>query len=106
MLSEWEEALEVSVNKPLVKARERWEMFGEERDAQTIQKLEDRGQILSQKIGKIRSFNRDAGDLWACSGYRVHPQTKYGLDWALVRLPDNREIPNLVSLLSVFILIS
>jgi hypothetical protein len=43
----------------------------------------------------IQTFDRDAGNLWAAFGFRVHPQNHFGLDWALVKLPGHRPIPNL-----------
>ena len=83
--------------------REKWEMFNDERDAKKIQHLEDRKQVYRQKIDTIQTFDRNAGYLWAASGFRVHPQNHLGLDWALVKLPEHRPTPNLVSLLFAYV---
>jgi hypothetical protein len=74
-------------------------MFNDERDARKIQHLEGRKQVYRQKIDTIQTFDRSVGYLWAASGFRVHPQNHFGLDWALVKLPEHRPTPNLVSLL-------
>jgi hypothetical protein len=50
-----------------------------------------------QILYTILKFDRGAGSLWAGSGFRVNPKTHFGLDWALVRLPEHRSTPNIVS---------
>ena len=95
--------LENDIEPQLAKAKEKWEMFGEKRDADYFQQLKDQQQKLYQQINTIQMFNRDAGSLYACSGFRVHPQSKFGLDWALVKLPNHRSMQNLVCFSFYFI---
>jgi hypothetical protein len=100
-LTELQNDLKV-VRQPLVRAREKWGILGEERDARNIQRLEASKYNLLRNEEKIRLYKHYAGNLWACSGYRIHPLTEFGLDWALVRLPDHHTMLNLISLLSTF----
>jgi hypothetical protein len=73
-------------------------MLGEERDEKRIQLFESRKQTWNQLINNLQTFNRDAGNLWAASGFRIHPQNQFGIDWALVKLPGHRPTPNIVSI--------
>ena len=90
------------IEGPLAIARERWEMLGEERDKKRIQLWESRKETSSQLIEELEAFKRDAGNLWAASGFRVHPQNRFGIDWALVKFPKHRPTPNIVSLHIVY----
>jgi hypothetical protein len=91
-----QEQLELGIERPLIRAREKWELFKDERDARNIRTWEGRLQLFYEQMNDIQIFNRDAGSLWASSGFRVHPKDNFGLDWALVRLPDHRSTPNIV----------
>ena len=95
--------LENAIERPLAMARERWEMFGDERDEKRMQLFESRKQTRCQLINTFQTFNRNAGYLWATSGFRVHPQNRLGLDWALVKLLGHRPTPNFVSLHMVYL---
>ncbi|KAI9781050.1 MAG: hypothetical protein M1839_006325 [Geoglossum umbratile] len=88
--------LKEGIEEPLAKARERWGMLGEERDKERIQLLESRKKTRSQNLEELKAFNRDAGKLWAASGFRIHPQNQFGIDWALVKFPGNRSTPNML----------
>ncbi|KAI9778204.1 MAG: hypothetical protein M1839_008321 [Geoglossum umbratile] len=88
--------LKGAIEGPLAKARERWEMLGEERDKERIQLWESRKKPISQLVKELKAFNRDAGNLWAASGFRIHPQTQFGIDWALVKFLGNRPTPNML----------
>ncbi|KAI9765201.1 MAG: hypothetical protein M1839_005608 [Geoglossum umbratile] len=65
--------LKGAIEGPLAKARERWEMLGEERDKERIQLLESRKKSSSQLLSELKAFNRDAGNLWAASGSTRKP---------------------------------
>jgi hypothetical protein len=96
------QAEESEMKLSLARAKERWEMLGEERDAKDLERLQSYEKVFFEDIGKVQSYNRHAGSLWACSGFRVHQKTKFGLDWALIQLLDRRTTSNLVSLFFSF----
>jgi hypothetical protein len=101
-LAQLQEQLELDIEQPLVRAREKWEMFKDERDASNVRRWEDHRRLYYEQINDIQMFNCDAGPLWAGSGFRVHPENNFGLDWALVKLPDHRSTPNLVRFFLIY----
>ncbi|KAH0565173.1 hypothetical protein GP486_001437 [Trichoglossum hirsutum] len=81
--------LENAIERPLAIARE-------EQDEKRIQLFESRKQTHCQLINELQTFNRDAGNLWAASGFRIHPQNRFGIDWALIKLPEHRPTRNIL----------
>lgn len=101
-LDNQQSSLENAIERPLAIARERWEMFREEPDEKRIQLFESRKQTHCRLINKLQTFSRGVGKLWAASGSRIPPQTQFGVDWALIKLPAHRQTLNIVSLHIVY----
>ena len=89
-----------NLDEMLEKARESLELFHEKHDARKLRALENRCQEINEEVAG-RQIKREAGFLWAASGFRIDVQTKFGLDWALIQLPSHRVTSNHVGSLSI-----
>ena len=92
----WKAAKEY-LKEELKKADEILKFDGSKRNAKTVESFTKKQRVIAQDLEMVNAFDRGAGSLWAGSGFRVQQETRFGLDWALVRLPKHRPTLNLVS---------